>query len=226
MVAARSQPGVPDASARLEPWQLIRAARLARGWSQEFLARQVGVSQPAIVNIERGSTVRSKFLSRIAKVLELNLTDLDSGLAQLVIPESRALRVEVNFPIHPSIEHGDGEIMVQASPRDYFPRPGPLAHVKGGYGVYVTGTNMEPEFRPGEIALANPHLPVTGANTYIFYSEREGAGRATIKVLRRESEDRWFVTQHNPPPGASTELTLSRKDWPWAHRLIGKYARR
>jgi phage repressor protein C with HTH and peptisase S24 domain len=226
MVAARSESRVPDGSVRLEPWQLIRKARRARGWSQEFLAKQVGVSQPAIVNIERGSTVRSKFLSRIAKALELNLTDLDSGLALLVIPEARAVRVDVNFPIHPSSEQGDGEIMVQASPRDYFPRPGPLAHVKGGYGVYVTGTSMEPEFRPGEIALANPHLPVTGGNAYIFYAEREGAGRATIKVLRRESEDRWFVTQHNPLPGASNELVFSRKDWPWAHRLIGKYARR
>jgi transcriptional regulator with XRE-family HTH domain len=75
-MAAQSQPE-QDGQAGGSPWQRIRAARLAKGWSQEFLARQVGVSQPAIVNIERGWTARSKFLSRIAKVLEIDLTDLD-----------------------------------------------------------------------------------------------------------------------------------------------------
>ena len=32
-------------------------------------------------------------------------------------------------------------------------RPAPLAPVRGAFGVYVTGTSMEPEFRQGDIAL-------------------------------------------------------------------------
>src|SRR5262245_44907931 len=226
MVAARSQARAPEGSARLEPSQVIRDARLAKGWSQAFLASQIGVSQPTIVNIERGSIARSKFLSRIARVLEINLTDLDTGLAQLVIPPPRVKPVAFDLPIYSSREHHASELVVQTAARDYFPRPGPLAKVAGGYGVYVTGSSMEPEFRPGEIALANPELPVTAGAAYIFYAETEGTGRATIKFLRRESEERWQVTQHNPPAGEKSEFALARKDWPRAHRLIGKYARR
>jgi DNA-binding XRE family transcriptional regulator len=225
----RAQPELREyaTSSNLEPWQKIRAARLAKGWSQDFLAKQIGVSQPAIVNIERGWTVRSKFLSRIAKVLELDLTDLDEGLAELVFaPEGRNLRADVNFPVHASHDHGPNGLIVEAKPTDYMPRPAPLAHVKGAYGVFVTGTSMEPEFRPGEIALVNPHLPINPGEAYIFYAEEPGFSRATIKWLRRETEDRWLVTQHNPPPGTGRDLSLARSEWRWAHRLIGKYGRR
>jgi len=221
-MAAQSQPE-HDAQAAAPPWERIRAARLAKGWSQEFLARQVGVSQPAIVNIERGWTARSKFLSRIAKVLEIDLTDLDEGLAEIThAPTARVVNSVVNFPILSSTESGGADFIVDTQPTEHIARPAPLAHVKHAYGVFVTGASMEPEFRPGDIALINPHLPVIANQAYIFYAEKPGTGRATIKWLRRDTEDRWHVTQHNP----AKDLTLSRKDWPWAHRLIGKYARR
>jgi phage repressor protein C with HTH and peptisase S24 domain len=85
---------------------------------------------------------------------------------------------------------------------------------------------MEPEFRQGDIALVNPHLPVVGEGAYIFIAEQPGASRATIKWLRRLTADKWFVSQHNPPPGTSKDFTLSRKEWQKAQRVIGKYARR
>jgi transcriptional regulator with XRE-family HTH domain len=221
-MAAQSQPE-HDVKAGTPPWERIRAARLAKGWSQEFLARQVGVSQPAIVNIERGWTARSKFLSRIAKVLEIDLTDLDEGLAEIThAPTARVVNSVVNFPILSSTESGGADFIVDTQPTEHIARPAPLAHVKDAYGVFVTGASMEPEFRPGDIALINPHLPVIANQAYIFYAEKPGTGRATIKWLRRDTEDRWHVTQHNP----AKDLTLSRKEWPWAHRLIGKYARR
>jgi len=221
-MAAQSQVE-QDGQAGAPPWKRIRAARLAKGWSQEFLARQVGVSQPAIVNIERGWTARSKFLSRIAKVLEIDLADLDDGLAEITYaPTARVVNSVVNFPVLSSTESGAADLIVDTQPTEHIARPAPLAHVKDAYGVFVTGASMEPEFRPGDIALINPHLPVIANQPYIFYAEKPGAGRATIKWLRRDTDDRWHVTQHNPPK----DLTLSRKEWPWAHRLIGKYARR
>jgi phage repressor protein C with HTH and peptisase S24 domain len=221
-MAAQFQPA-HDGQAGAPPWERIRAARQAKGWSQEFLARQVGVSQPAIVNIERGWTARSKFLSRIAKVLEIDLTDLDDGLAEITYaPTARVVNSVVNFPVLSSTESGAADLTVDTQPTEHMARPAPLAHVKDAYGVFVTGASMEPEFRPGDIALINPHLPVIANQPYIFYAEKPGAGRATIKWLRRDTDDRWHVTQHNP----SKDLTLSRKEWPWAHRLIGKYARR
>jgi transcriptional regulator with XRE-family HTH domain len=224
-VPPQSLPRTLNGSLGQEPWQKIRAARIAKGWSQEYLARQIGVSQPAIVNIERGWTVRSKYLSRIAKALDLDIAELDTGLAELAMrPDPRLLTVD--FPIHATTEDGPGDMIVAPQPIQHTARPAPLAHVKGAYGVYVTGTSMEPEFRPGDILLVNPHLPVNPNEPYIFYAEHPVSARATIKWLRRVTDDRFLVTQHNPPPGMGKDLSLARKDWQWAHRVIGKYSRR
>jgi phage repressor protein C with HTH and peptisase S24 domain len=106
------------------------------------------------------------------------------------------------------------------------PRPAPLVHVKESYGLIITGTSMEPEFRQGDTALVNPHLPRIVGEAYIFYAEREGQARASIKQLRRETTDKWHVYQHNPPEGMKHDLTLSRREWQWAHRVVGSYKRR
>jgi transcriptional regulator with XRE-family HTH domain len=212
----------------MEPFEKIRQAREAKGWSQDFLAKQVGISQPAIKKIEDGSTAHSKFLPRIAALLGLDIAELDEGLARITTSPERAPRLlgGVDFPVHTSAQGGPGEIVLDANPIEYMARPGPLAHVRGAYGVYVTGTSMEPEFRQGDIALVNPHLPIVNDEAYVFYAEQPGSARATIKWLRRQTPDKWLVTQHNPPPGTAKDFTLNRKDWQWAHRVIGKYARR
>ncbi len=51
----------------------IRAARLARGWTQAQLARRVGASQGGISGIERGlhPTVNRRLMARLLEVLEL-----------------------------------------------------------------------------------------------------------------------------------------------------------
>lgn len=52
----------------------IRRARRARGWSQEDLARESGVSRPTIARIETGHGVSTNTLVRLAAVLDLRLT--------------------------------------------------------------------------------------------------------------------------------------------------------
>src|SRR4051794_36206335 len=88
----------------MEPWEKIRQAREAKGWSQDFLAKQVGISQPAIKKIEDGSTAQSKFLPRIAALLGLDITELDEGLARITASPDRAPRLigGVDFPVHAS----------------------------------------------------------------------------------------------------------------------------
>lgn len=51
--------------------QQIRDARTARGWSQEDLAAQAGLSRPSIARIERGDDVSTATLSKVAVVLGL-----------------------------------------------------------------------------------------------------------------------------------------------------------
>lgn len=63
----QSEGGVPMADIA----QQIRDARTARGWSQEDLAAQAGLSRPSIARIERGDDVSTATLSKVAVVLGL-----------------------------------------------------------------------------------------------------------------------------------------------------------
>ena len=59
----------------------------------------------------------------------------------------------------------------------------------------------------------------------IFISDQTaGEFTATIKRLIRWTERDWHVRQlANPPTGQKAEFTLSRKTWPRALRVVGKY---
>jgi transcriptional regulator with XRE-family HTH domain len=214
----------------VEPGEIIRRKREELGWSQAQLGNRVGISQPAIKKIEAGDSRHSKFLPKIAQVLAIPLSDLDLSLSGVVAapenaPPARILG-ERNFPVHASAEGGPGQIIVSHEPVDFMARPAPLIHVRDSYGLLITGTSMEPEYRQGDTALVDPHLPVIQGEVYIFYAEKAGEARATIKFLRRATTDKWLLSQHNPPEGTAKDFTLTRREWQWAHRVIGKYSRR
>jgi phage repressor protein C with HTH and peptisase S24 domain len=213
--------------------QAFVAARKAKGFSQSHLARVAGVSQQLIGAIETGATRTTKYLPRIAVALEVEPGHLDSEWARVPAPARdpepiprAALMGARDFPIHASVEGGAGQIIVSTDPVDFMPRPAPVAQVKGAYGVYVVGESMVPEYRPGDVALVDPYLPVIANEVYIFYGERDGESRATIKHLRRVVAEAWQVRQWNPPDGMKSDFALPRRDWPKAHRVIGKYTRR
>ena len=214
----------------MEAGEIIRRRREELGWSQAQLGNRVGISQPAIRKIEAGDSRHSKFLPKVAQVLGIPLVELDASLGGVVLPpapDASTPRIlgERDFPVHASAEGGPGQIIVSADAVDFMARPAPLIHVRDAYGLLITGTSMEPEYRQGDTALVNPHLPVIPGEVYIFYAEKEGEARATIKYLRRATAEKWLLSQHNPPEGMSRDFALPRKDWQWAHRVIGKYSR-
>jgi len=61
--------------------QNVRAARLARGWTQEQLAHQTGLASVQISRIERGKReVRITTLLRLVKALDVTPEELLDGL--------------------------------------------------------------------------------------------------------------------------------------------------
>ncbi|WP_441235633.1 helix-turn-helix domain-containing protein [Bradyrhizobium sp. 930_D9_N1_4] len=212
----------------MEPGGIIREAREKRGWSQKELGDRVGISQPAIKKIEDGATRQTKFMPKIAQLLELDLAVLDDSLNSQRLDEAPPPLQpgRPDFRIFASAEGGPGEIIRSAEPVDFVPRPTHLVHVRDAYGLLITGTSMEPEYNAGEMAIVEPSMPVIGGEVYIFYAELHGEARATIKKLRRATVDNWLVTQHNPQEGKSRDFSLPRREWTIAHRVTGKFTRR
>jgi len=203
--------------------------RTAKGMSQADLAKKVGVRQNTIAAIETGATTRTKYLADLARVLGITVDELDPPSAppapgSQVLPPPPLFGAR-DFPVYASAEGGPGEVIRSIDPIDWVPRPAPVAHVPDAYCMLVSGDSMAPEFRPGDSAIVNPRLPIVGNEVYVFYRELSGEARATIKQLRRATADAWLVSQHNPAAGQKPDFTLPRKEWQWAHRVVGKYSR-
>lgn len=203
---------------------LIRKARQSHGWSQETLAENAGrIGQTTIDRIERGDFKRMpSHLPAICGALAIELPTLGEAErkpgAIVPLPRPSGLR---DFRVYSAAEGGAGEIIVSIDPIAFLPRPEPVAHVRDAYGINITGESMWPEYRPGDTALVNPALPPLAGEVHIFYAEVEGEARASIKELKRATATEWQVSQHNP----RKNFSLSRKEWRWAHRVIGKFSR-
>jgi transcriptional regulator with XRE-family HTH domain len=218
----------------MESGDRIRRERESRGWSQQYLAGRVGISQPAIRKIEAGQTSRSRYLAKVAQVLGIPLAELDPDLELhplkdgSVVVKTDDLTGDRDLPVWTSTEGPSGELIVHFEPIEYVRRPTPLFSVKGGYGLSVAGTAMEPEFWSGDVALVHPHLQPTPDNTYVFFTAPPGDGDGVARVARlvRASATDWHVRQWTPPAGGKRELRLPRKDWPVCQRIVGKYSRR
>lgn len=129
----------------------------------------------------------------------------------------------VDLPVYAAARGGDGHIIVTFDPVEFVKRPAPLAHVKEGYGLLVTGESMVPAYRPGDTALVNPRLPPERDQDVILYhTPPDGEAEATIKRLVGFNDRDWSLEQYNP----ATNFTLARPEWPICHRVVGKYSRR
>ncbi|WP_210184361.1 helix-turn-helix domain-containing protein [Methylobacterium aquaticum] len=226
----------------------IRTRRESLGMSQATLASELGVSQAAVNKVEQGKTLRPRFLPKIAKVLKFRLTELDPDMEDIaegdplvrsvpdaesspasslkdIINDPRVLAAATGVggevPVYAAAEGGPGEIVIDKDPLEWVPRPGPLAGVKGGYLIYISGTSMSPEYKPGERAIVDPRLPPLADEVHVFYTDDPSDDRATIKLLVRSTKKAWIVQQHNPPE----QFELDRELWPRCDRVVGKYAR-
>lgn len=200
----------------------IKAARERKGMSQQAVADAVGMSQPAYLAIEDGSTKRSRYMSDIERVLGL-AEDRTPVIVHRPEPQFFGPK---DLKVFAAAEGGPGEMVVGADPIDVVVRPWYLEHVPDGFAVLITGESMLPSFRPGDLAIVNPRLPPQRYEDMIFVAgEAVGEFRATIKHLLRWTATRWEVEQFNPPQGEPREFSLLRSEWPKAIRVVGSYRR-
>ncbi len=127
------------------------------------------------------------------------------------------------LPIYAAAQGGDGHIIVTFDAVQHVKMPAILEGVKGAYGILVTGDSMDPEFRPGDMALINPHLHPMRDETHVFYDHPpDGEAEAIVKRLLSWTADVWRLRQFNPP----LDFEEAKVDWPTCHRVVGKYNRR
>jgi len=70
-----------------QPQKTIRQLREERGWTQESLARRLGVGQSAVSAWERAERVpRQRYLLRLAELFDISVEDIALGPAEQTHP--------------------------------------------------------------------------------------------------------------------------------------------
>lgn len=143
----------------------IRAARQAKGWSQEELGRRFGVSHAAISDLERGVTQKIDIndLERLARLLDQPLNyflgretqedKIENHLRQ-VAREAERLRREVEeltgdmtrlawIPIRGTVPGGYPDFREEVDLEEHFPVPkGLIRDPEKAFALRVTGNSM------------------------------------------------------------------------------------
>jgi phage repressor protein C with HTH and peptisase S24 domain len=227
----------------MEPGILIQTERVRRGWSQEDLAKLTGVSQPAIKKIESGETKKSRYLPKIAQVLDIPLSKLDQSLkvqgtslqpddtdllksrtnSGLNIYPATDLLGDVDLPVYAIVRGGgQGALVLENDPFTRTKRTRRLIGNVSAYGVLVIGDSMAREFKENDIAFVDPHLHPRKDDPCVFQGTREdGTVEAMIKYLDRSpdaSDTVYYVYQSNP----EKHFTLKKADWQRCHVVVGK----
>lgn len=188
----------------------VKELRTAKGWSQAELAREVGVSQQMIFQLESGQTERTRHVVEIARALGTTPEDLQgiSAVRGGVVPAapppfSSQMR---DVPVYGQVVGGDGDsgadFEFNGQTIDYLRRPSGIAMMRDVFGLYITGSSMFPKFEEGEpiyVSAARP--PAIGDYVVIeLYPTEEGSnGPGYIKRLKRRTPTKIVCEQFNPP---------------------------
>ena len=124
------------------------------------------------------------------------------------------------IPVYASAEGGEGSLIVSHDEIGRAPRPHVLEGVKDAYAILITGTSMDPAYKPGDRAWVNPTLPPARGTDCILYAVDEtGEAKATIKEMVNWSDAEWALKQHNP----AKKFKLDRGIWITHHRVVGNF---
>jgi transcriptional regulator with XRE-family HTH domain len=207
----------------------IRVRRAQLDLTQKELAVRAGVSQQLVHALEAGTTRSTKFVKEIALALGCDVGQLDprySTVNQFEEPSKAAETRYQDLPIYAAAETDLGIVVIPDQPIDFIPRPFPLLHVRGGYGVLVAADFMRPEFEPGDYALVNPHIPPIIDTTCLLYQETDKGTVGRIRRLVHITSSDWHVKTWNPHSKEDELAILPRTTWHQCHRIVGRYFRR
>lgn len=208
----------------------IAELRRARGIGQLALAEAAGVSTPQVSKWETGRVdIPQSRLATIARVLGTSIDELfhkpGSAADADPVPEPNAVpfkmegasaeRMQENLPIYGTAlgaaREVDGDAIEQAFLNtaevvSFVRRPTILNGNAAAYGLYVSGSSMEPRFFDGETLLADPNGRVRGGEDVVVYlrpqspidDDGERARAVLVKRLVRRTSTYVELEQYTP----------------------------
>ena len=151
------------------------------------------------------------------------------------MPPAQAMPLDVpvfgtamGAPLAWGLAASNGSVMVETTmldttePIDYLRRPPALARVRGLYGVFVSGTSMEPRYEEADVVLVDPKRPPSNGDFVIVQlvtpdaHDGDRVSAVMIKRLVRRVGDAYELAQFNPP----ATFTVPRHIVRHIHRIV------
>ena len=138
----------------------FKAARRARGYSQQELARRCGLKQSSIAHIESGRNANSKFLPQLAAKLEVSYQWLLSGQGDMNERSKPSVGSAISLIRLRSLSDFNVDATMSEAAPQWLPAPKDIP--VDSFAVTVEGDSMVGPVRsyvPGSIIFVNPNLP-------------------------------------------------------------------
>jgi phage repressor protein C with HTH and peptisase S24 domain len=130
------------------------------------------------------------------------------------------IKTAQKMPLYGAAEGGIGfDITDVREPVDAIDTPSWLAAVPDAYAVYVSGTSMEPRFRPGEIVYVHPGRPHRKGDYVVVQLTAAGADHAIVKQFVEVTDKCIVLRQHKP----DREVTRLRNEVTAIHTIVGSF---
>ncbi len=211
---------------------------LSKGLSWEAASLQSGLERSYFRKLfERGgASPRGKTLEKIAKGLEISISELfedtaansnlgtppaaksDVRSASARLPPLMEMAKDVPVMGTAAGSHLRGAFQLSADPVDYVRRPPTLMNARNIYSLYIEGTSMEPQYAPGDLVYIHPDKPARFGDAVVVQCQlsAEGQLEATIGILSKRSGDSITIRKHNPP----AEIEISKDTIVALHKVL------
>lgn len=184
VLAAHNTPSMPSKT----PYgERLKLARTLKGWSQEKLAKEAGLKQNSVSQLERGGG-GSSFTGRFAELLGVRPLWLETGDGEMaenvqeaainwgkvpLVSKVAAGMFEEATDLHPA-GFADEWVTCSVPVRDHT------------FALRVDGDSMEPKFPAGMILIVEPDMEARPGDYVIA---KNGDNEATFKQLVRDGGD-------------------------------------
>lgn len=210
----------------------LRALRLAKGFTQDSLARKSGLTKDHISKIERGEqkNPRHETMEALARALGVELGQLLSGL------ESGAGEAAKSRHKVKTKKDGTGRTvfevpvvgLAQAGRKGFFDDDGyPVGHgfqrvsvpesffkkQPHAYGVKLEGDSMQPSLKAGWVVVTAPDSPVENGN---YVVARLASDEVMVKEVSFQDGGLILLKSHNH---RHDPIVAAKKDFQFLHKV-------
>jgi lambda repressor-like predicted transcriptional regulator len=233
---SRDNRQMADVNKSNEIREYLKLVLATTGWSGARLAREIGVSASTINKRLKPEWTKGAHMTTLRKIADASQIPIPNSITGGIgTPISVAgepfapqhIGVGVSQARHafgtetmPVLATAKGPKYMKMRPivAERVPRPSILASVANAYAIRVHDEQASPRYDVGSLLFVNPILPLLAGSAVLLASAP--GNQECDMMLRRlveETTETWVVETFN---GAET-VTLSRSEWPVAHRIVG-----